>query len=48
MKTAGVSSTGAPVGSIPLPDHNPACALLLVVTTGGIGARSGVDAARSR
>jgi hypothetical protein len=33
---------------IPLPDHDPACAFLLDATTGGIGARSGVDAVRGR
>jgi hypothetical protein len=33
---------------IPLLGHNAACAFLPVVTTGGIGARSGVDAGRAR
>jgi hypothetical protein len=37
-----------PEPPIPPSDHDPARASLLVVTTGGIGARSGVDAVRAR
>jgi hypothetical protein len=37
-----------PEPPIPLPDHDATGAFLLVATTGGIGARSGVDAVRAR
>jgi hypothetical protein len=37
-----------PEPPIPLRDHDVAGALSFVVSTGGIGARSGVDSARSR
>jgi hypothetical protein len=37
-----------PEPPIPLPDHDVAAVFLLVGTIGGIGARSGVDAARAR
>jgi hypothetical protein len=37
-----------PEPPIPLPEHDVAAAFLLVVTIGGIGARSGVDVVRAR